>query len=169
MNIKHFAAASVVALAPFAYSDQAKASASDCWTGNKNQRALDYRPCDVNMYDHPDGGLYYEVTVGREFIRVDLWEDNDGNPTRAEIVTTDLDTGAEREGSYPYSIDEDGDAGIRIGDFRFVFRFPSHPEAGTGNTAMTPQGVSSRTTPVGYRNGSNGLRQGDLSDTPFRF
>ena len=54
------------------------------------------------------------------------------------MVTTNTQTGKVSEGNYPYVIDGDGDAKIAIGDFRLVFRFPDHPDAGTGNTAFDP-------------------------------
>ena len=164
MKIRNMMAASVVALLPFAMAGAAKASASDCWTGDTNDRALEHSDCNVEVYDHPDGGVYYEITLGIESIRVDLWEDDDGQPTKADLVTTNLRTGKVSEGSYEYVIDSDGDAKIGIGDFRFVFRFPDHPDAGTGRTQLAPDRPG-RANPASR----DGLRPGDLSNTPFRF
>ena len=168
MNIKALLATSVVAVAPFAFAQKASAAASDCWWGNTNDRALEYAECRVEVYDHPEGGVYYEVTMGNELIRVDLWEDDDGQPSKADLITTNLRTGKVSEGSYDYVIDTDGDAKIGIGDYRFVFRFPDHPDAGTGSTQLAPDRpgrvpVSPGVTPT------DGLQPGDLSNTPFRF
>jgi hypothetical protein len=169
MNIKHLLAASVVAVAPFAFAQKANAAASDCWYGDTNDRALEYAECDVTLYERYDGEPYFIVELGVESIKVFLWTEWDGRPEdRAEIVTTNTRTGKVSEGNYPYAMDSDGDPGIEIGDFRLVFRFPDHPDAGTGNTQLDPDRpgrvpVSPGVTPT------DGLQPGDLSNTPFRF
>ena len=169
MNIKALLAASVVAMVPFAYAGKANAATSDCWWGKTTDRALEYEECDVTQYERSDGEPYFIVQFGIESIKVFLWTIWDGREeNRAEMVTTNTQTGRVTEGNYPYSIDADGDPKIAIGDFRLVFRFPDHPDAGTGNTALDPDDpgrvpLSPRATPT------DGLRRGDLSDTPFRF
>ena len=169
MNIKALLATSVVAVAPFAFAQKANAAASDCWYGDTNDRALEYAECDVTQYQRHDGEPYFVVELGIESIEVFLWTYWDGRPeNRAEVVTTNTRTGKVTEGNYPYAIDGDGDPKIAIGDFRLVFRFPDHPDAGTGNTALDPDRpgrvpISPAAQPT------DGLRRGDLSDTPFRF
>ena len=169
MNIKALLAASVVAVAPLAFAQKAEAAASDCWYGDANDRALEYEECEVTQYQRHDGEPYFVVELGIESIEVFLWTYWDGRKeNRAEIVTTNTRTGEVSEGNYPYVVDADGDPRISIGDFRLVFRFPDHPDAGTGNTALDPDRpgrvpVSPAAQPT------DGLRRGDLSDTPFRF
>ena len=169
MNIKALLATSVVAVAPFAFAQKANAAASDCWYGDTNDRALEYAECDVTQYQRHDGEPYFVVELGIESIEVFLWTYWDGREqNRAEVVTTNTRTGKVTEGNYPYVMDADGDAKIAIGDFRLVFRFPDHPDAGTGNTALDPDRpgrvpISPAATPT------DGLRRGDLSDTPFNF
>ena len=168
MNIKALLATSVVAVAPFAFAGKAKAAASDCWWGQTTDRALEYESCDVTQYER-DGEPYFVVELGVESIEVFLWTYWDGRKeNRAEIVTTNTRTGQVTEGNYPYIVDADGDPKIAIGDFRLVFRFPDHPDAGTGSTSLDPDRpgrvpVSPAAQPT------DGLRRGDLSDTPFRF
>ena len=141
MNIKALLATSVVAVAPFAFAGKANAAASDCWHGYTDDRALEYAECDVTQYER-DGEPYFVVELGIETIEVFLWTYWDGRKeNRAEMVTTNNNTGRVTEGDYPYVIDGDGDAKIAIGDFRLVFRFPDHPDAGTGNTAFDPDGL----------------------------
>ena len=169
MNIKALLATSVVAMAPFAFAQKADAAASDCWWGKNSDRALEHESCDVTQYERSDGEPYFVVEFGVETIEVFLWTIWDGREEdRAEMVTTNTRTGKVSEGNYPYVMDADGDARIAIGDFRFVFRFPDHPDAGTGNTQLDPDRpgrvpVSPGVTPT------DGLQPGDLSNTPFRF
>jgi hypothetical protein len=168
MNIKALLATSVVAVAPFAFAQKASAAASDCWWGDTNDRALEYEECDVTKYER-DGEPYFVVELGVESIEVFLWTYWDGRKeNRAEMVTTDTRTGQVTEGNYPYAIDADGDPGIEIGDFRLVFRFPDHPDAGTGNTALDPD-EPGRVPVSPAAQPTDGLQRGDLSDTPFRF
>ena len=179
MNIKHFAAASLVALAPFAYAGQAKAAGSDCWFGQMGED-LGHFSCQVRTFNHPEGGLYWEVDLVDRTIdatlEVVLWEDENEEPTVADLSWYNRTDGSRRDWEESYVIDRDGDVRIRftaIGrnarDAVFIFRFPDHEYAGTGCAGDGCGGVASSSTPVGYRAGSNGLRQGDLSDTPFRF
>jgi hypothetical protein len=169
MNIKHLLAASVVAVAPLAFAQKAEAAASDCWWGKTSDRALEHESCNVNQYERSDGEPYFIVELGVETIEVFLWTIWNGREeNRAELVTTNTRTGKVSEGNYPFAMDSDGDARIAIGDFRLVFRFPDHPEAGTGNTRLDPDRpgrvpVSPGVTPT------DGLQPGDLSNTPFRF
>ena len=168
MNIKALLATSVVAMVPFAFAGKASAAASDCWYGDTNDRALEYESCDVTQYERA-GEPYFVVELGIESIEVFLWTYWDGRKeNRAEIVTTNTRTGKVTEGNYPYSIDADGDPKIAIGDFRLVFRFPDHPDAGTGNTSLDPD-EPGRVPVSPSAQPTNGLRRGDLSDTPFRF
>ena len=168
MNIKALLATSVVAVAPFAFAGKASAAASDCWYGDTNDRALEYSECEVTQYER-DGEPYFVVELGIESIEVFLWTYWDGRKeNRAEVVTTNTRTGRVTEGNYPYVVDADGDPKIAIGDFRLVFRFPDHPDAGTGSTQLDPDRpgrvpMSPGATPT------DGLRRGDLSDTPFAF
>ena len=165
MNIKALLATSVVAVAPFAFAQKADAAASDCWWGKTNDRALEHESCDVTEYERSDGEPYFVVEFGVETIEVFLWTIWNGREEkRAEMVTTNTRTGEVTEGNYPYVIDADGDAKIAIGDFRLVFRFPNHPEAGTGNTQLAPD-EPRPSAPATY----DGLQPGDLSNTPFRF
>ena len=168
MNIKALLATSVVAVAPFAFAQKAEAAASDCWWGQTTDRALEYESCDVTQYER-NGEPYFVVELGIESIEVFLWTYWDGRKeNRAEIVTTNIRTGQVTEGNYPYAIDADGDPKISIGDFRLVFRFPDHPDAGTGNTQLDPDEPGRvRMSPAAQP--TDGLRRGDLSDTPFRF
>lgn len=165
MNIKALLATSVVAVAPFAFAQRADAAASDCWWGKNSDRALEHESCDVTEYERSDGEPYFVVEFGVETIEVFLWTIWDGREEdRAEMVTTNTRTGKVSEGNYPYVIDADGDPKILIGDFRLVFRFPNHPDAGTGNTQLAPD-EPRPSTPATY----DGLQPGDLSNTPFRF
>ena len=153
MNFKNLAVTAVAAALPFAFTQEATAAPSDCWWGNAG--GLDHNYCDVERYeDHT--GPYYVVMLGNEQIRIDLWENN-GNPSVATV-----DTGG-TEGDFPWIIDGDGDVRIAIGNKALVFRFPDHPQAGTGHTDLSPGGRG--VSPAGR----GGLQQGDLSDTPFRF
>ena len=156
-------------MVPFACVGKANAANSDCWYGDTNDRSLKYESCDVTEYEREDGEPYFVVQFGVESIKVFLWTIWDGQEeNRAELVTTNTQTGRVSEGDYPYNIDGDGDPTISIGDFRFVFRFPNHPDAGTGNTAFAPDGPSR--TPLSPRaTPTDGLQPGDLSNTPFRF
>ena len=139
MNIKALLATSVVAVAPFAFAQKASAAASDCWYGDTNDRALEYAECEVTQYKRYDGEPYFVVELGVESIEVFLWTYWDGRKeNRAEVVTTNTRTGQITEGNYPYVVDADGDPKIAIGDFRLIFRFPDHPDAGTGNTQLDP-------------------------------
>ena len=165
MNIKALLAASVVAMAPFAFAQKADAAASDCWWGKNSDRALEHESCEVTQYERSDGEPYFVVEFGIETIEVFLWTIWNGREeNRAEMVTTNTRTGKVNKGNYPYVMDADGDARIAIGDFRFIFRFPDHPDAGTGNTQLAPDRPG-RSTPTTY----DGLQPGDLSNTPFRF
>ena len=169
MNIKALLATSVVAVVPFAYAEKAKAANSDCWWGQTTDRALEYEECDVTQYERHDGEPYFVVQFGIESIKVFLWTYWDGREeNRAEMVTTNTQTGKVTEGNYPYVIDGDGDPKIAIGDFRLVFRFPDHPDAGTGETAFDPD-EPGRVPVSPAAQPTDGLRRGDLSDTPFRF
>ena len=169
MNIKALLATSVVAVAPFAFAQKANAAASDCWYGDTNDRALEYAECEVTQYKRYDGEPYFVVELGVESIEVFLWTYWDGREeNRAEVVTTNTRTGQITEGNYPYVVDADGDPKIAIGDFRLIFRFPDHPDAGTGNTQLDPD-QPGRVPISPSAQPTDGLRRGDLSDTPFRF
>jgi len=169
MNIKALLATTVVAMAPFVFAEKANAAASDCWYGDTNDRALEYAECDVTQYERSDGEPYFVVELGVESIEVFLWTYWDGRKeNRAEIVTTNTRTGKVTEGNYPYAMDSDGDAGIEIGDFRLVFRFPDHPDAGTGNPQLDPDRPG-RVPVSPAAQSADGLQPGDLSNTPFRF
>ena len=154
MNFKNLAVTAVAAALPFAFAQEATAAPSDCWWGVSGVQ-LDHNYCDVERYeDHT--GPYYVVLLGNEEIRVDLWENN-GSPT---VATVEAGTAV---ADFPWKIDGDGDVRISMGNKALVFRFPDHPEAGTGHTDLSPGGRG--VSPAGR----GGLQQGDLSDTPFRF
>ena len=86
---------------------------------------------------------------------------------RAEIVTTNTQTGKVTEGNYPYLIDGDGDPKIAIGDFRLVFRFLITLTRAQGTTSLDPD-QPGRVPVSPSAQPTDGLRRGDLSDTPFR-
>ena len=130
---------------------------------------MKYEACDVTEYEREDGEPYFVVQFGIESIKVFLWTIWDGQEEdRAGVVTTNIKQAGSLKGDYPYNIDGDGDPTIEIGDFRFVFRFPNHPDAGTGNTAFDPD-EPGRTPLSPSATPTDGLRRGDLSDTPFQF
>ena len=156
MNFKNLAVTAMAAALPFAFTQEANAAPSDCWWGLQGVRdGLRHSFCDVERYeDHT--GPYYVVLLGNEEVRVDLWENN-GAPT---VATVNAGTAV---ADFPWKIDGDGDVRISMGNKALVFRFPDHPQAGTGAARINEGGRG--TAPAGR----DGLQQGDLSDTPFRF
>ena len=162
MNFKNLAVTAVAAALPFAFTQEAMAAPSDCWWGVSGVR-LDHKRCDVERLQD-DSGEYFEIVMGGERIWVDLWVDDNDNPTVATLEAGNIGSEETTKGDFPWRIDGDGDVRITMGKKALVFRFPDHPQAGTGHTALSPRGGG------GARPASrDGLQQGDLSETPFNF
>ena len=166
MNIKHLLAASVVAVAPFVFAEKANAAASDCWWGLSGEN-LDHKQCDVERLQD-ESGEYFEIVIGGERIWVDLWVDDSNNPTVATLEVGPVNGGETNKDDFSWSIDADGDVRIAMGRKAFVFRFPDHPDAGTGNTQLSPDRPG-RVPVSPAAQSADGLQPGDLSNTPFRF
>ena len=163
MNFKNLAVTAVAAALPFAFTQEAIAAPSDCWWGVSGV-GLDHQECDVERLQD-DSGEYFEILMGNERIWVDLWVDDYDNPTVATLEAGPAGGGQTTKGDFPWKIDGDGDVRISLGNKALVFRFPDHPQAGTGHTALDPRRGGGGARPAGR----DGLQQGDLSDTPFRF
>ena len=167
MKKRKFALATALSALPFASIQAAEAAPSDCWVGDYGE-TLDHYDCDVVKEEDYDGVISWVVN---DRMRITLWGDDNNNPTTAWIE--DLNSGDITKG-LEWWFDDDNDVRIKLRGRggSIAFRNPTHPLAATGRTPRTaPDSTGGRPTiPAStYRAGSNGLRQGDLSDTPFRF
>jgi len=169
MKKRKFALATALSALPFASIPAAEAAPSDCWVGDYGE-TLEHYDCDVVKEEDFDGTISWVVN---DLMRITLWGDDNDNPTTAWIE--DLNTGDLAKG-LEWWMDDDDDIRIKLGVRRgtIAFRSPNHPLAGTRQVPNTSVAAGRRrqggAVPAStYRRGSNGLRQGDLSDTPFRF